>query len=368
VRPSKQTALLIGFLLLVAVLAPSPIAGAKEQTTTDQADVSVPRLSLEQTLEMALQANPSIIVSDLAVEEAELNLRSAQVNLRITVTPQQLEDAQAALDAARAEAQLTRQAQMQIARERYISVLKAQHTLLLAHAAVEQAERQLALVRERLSAGLATDTDLYLAENSLRHAQITQRQSEASLESERISFNLLLSRDLRAEFELIDSVNSEIPSSDLESDTATALASRLDVQVLKRALELAQRNRVAADPSYTSKAQIQRLEMAAEKAQIALDQVSARVVLEARDAILKLEMARIHADLAAEAFEHQQKLLQVAVLRHDSGLITAAELMDAQAAANVAEVQAVQALYDQALAVTRYLNTIGANTLPTPEK
>lgn len=367
-RPSRKTALLVGSLLLVALLAPSSIIGAQEQMTTAQTKGSTSRLSLEQTLEMALQANPSIIVSDLAVKEAELNLRSAQVNLRITVTPQQLEDAQAALDAARAEAQLTRQAQMQIARERYISVLKAQHTSLLAHAAVEQAERQLALVRERLSAGLATDTDLYLAENNLRHAQITQRQSEAALESERINFNMLLSRDLRADFELIDSVHSEIPTWDLESDTEAALANRLDVQVLKRALELAQRNQAAADPSYTPKAQIERLEMATERAQIALDQASARVVLEMRDAILNLEMAGIRANLAAEAFEHQQKLLQVAALRHDSGLITAAELMDAQAAANVAEVQAVQALYDQALAVTRYLNTIGANTLPQPEK
>lgn len=108
--------------------------------------------------------------------------------------------------------------------------------------------------------------------------------------------------------------------------------------------------------------------MAVEKAQIALDQASARIILETRDAVLRLEMARIQADLAAEAFEHQQRLLQVAVLRHDSGLITAAELMDAQAASNVAEVQAVQALYDQALAVTRYQNAIGANTLPTPDK
>jgi outer membrane protein TolC len=369
VRTSKLTALLIGFISLVAVLAASLIVGAEEQTTVvAAADSGVPRLSLEQTLELALQANPNIIITDLAVKEAELRLKEAQVNLRITVTPQQLEEAQAALEAARAEALLTRQAQMQTARERYISVLKAQHTLRLAHAGVEQAERQLALVRERLSAGLATDTDLYLAEDNLRRAQITLRQSQASLESERIRFNLLLSRDLRADFELIDDIQSEIPSWDLEADTDTALANRLDIQVLERSLELAKRNLAAADPSYTPKAQIERLEMAVEKAQIALEQARARVILETRDAILNLEMARIQADLAAEAFEHQQRLLQVAVLRHENGLITAGELMDAQAAANAAEIRAVQALYDQALAVTRYLNAIGADILPVAKK
>jgi outer membrane protein TolC len=264
--------------------------------------------------------------------------------------------------------QLTRQSQSLAAREQYISVLKAQHTLQLSSSAVEQAERNLNVMRGKSTVGLATDTELYLAESNLRRAQVTERTAQAGLETEQIRFNQLLSRDLKAAFELVDEVKYEIPTWDQERDTNQALAARLDVQVAKRNLELAQRNLKVADPSYTSQAQIERLQMAVDRAQISLDELTTRVVLEVRQTILSLETARINVELANSALDQQKKQLQVAVLRHDSGLTTTSDLLDAQTAANVAEVQAVQAMYDQALAVTRYLNTIGAAAVSAAQK
>jgi outer membrane protein TolC len=325
------------------------------------------KLTVAQAVELALQDNPTIILQSFVVKEAEYNLKVAKVNLKTTVTPQQLEDTEAALAAAEAQLQLTRQAQALAAREQYINVLKAQHTLELTSAAVTQANRNLAVVREKAAVGLATDTDLYEAESSLRKAEITQRTAEAGLETQQIKFNQLLSRDLRAPFELVDDVQYEIPVWDLAADTSKALASRLDVAVAQRKLELAQRNLRVADPSYTPIAQIERLEMAVEKAQIELDTLTTTVTLQVRDAILGLETANINVELANSALEQQRKQLQVAALRYDSGFITTADLADAQAAANVAEVQAVQAMYDQALAVTRYMNAIGAAAVPTAQ-
>ncbi|HHT27198.1 MAG TPA: TolC family protein [Firmicutes bacterium] len=325
------------------------------------------KLTVAQAVELALKDNPTVILQTFAVKEAELNVKIAKVNLKTTVTPQQLEDAEAALAAAEAQLQLTRQSQALAAREQYINVLKAQHTLELTGAAVAQANRNLTLVREKAAVGLATDNDLYEAESNLRKAEITQRTAEASLETQRIKFNQLLSRDLRAPFELVDDVQYEIPAWDATADTAKALAGRLDVAVAQRKLELAQRNLNVADPSYTPQAQIERLQMAVERAQIELDALTTTVILQVRDAILGLETAHINVELANAALEQQQKQLQVAMLRHDSGFITTADLADAQAAANVAEVQAVQAMYDQALAVTRYLNAIGAAAVPTAQ-
>ncbi len=114
-----------------------------------------------------------------------------------------------------------------------------------------------------------------------------------------------------------------------------------------------------ADPRYTSQAQIERFKMALERARLALQSAEIKVMLEVRNAITQLETARINAELANDALAQQQKQLQVATLRYDSGLITMAEFLDAQVLANAAEVSAVQAAYDAELAAARYLNVTG---------
>lgn len=376
VRPNPTKAILIQ-TCLAATIAVAPVYAATPATPVAPAAPAAPatpaapaapaaesaqvlQLTIAQAVEMALANNPNITLQTFSVKEAELALKAAQINLKTTVTPQQLEDSEAALAAAQAQLQLTRQAQAQAAREQYISVLKAQHTQQLAQAAVEQANRNLNVVREKLSAGLSTDTELYVAESNLRRAEVNLRFAEAGLETAQINFNQLLSRDLRAPIQLVDDINYDVPDWNLDRDTQQAIENRLDVQVAKRNLELAQRNLQAADPSFTAAAQIERLKIALERAQINVDQLTTRVVLEVRQAVLDLETARINLELANSALEQQKKQLQVAVLRHDSGLITTSDLLDAQAAANVAEVQAVQAAYEQTLAVTRYQNVTGA--------
>lgn len=367
VRISKCLTLIIAMTMAITGLAlangdtAEQVAATQPGTSTDAATNDVfMQLSLADTIALAEANSSTIALQELSVKEAELNLKTAQVNLNITYTTKQLEDAQATLAIAQAQVQLAHQAQALAACQHYISVLKAQHTLRLANANVEQADRQLNIVRERLSAGIATQTDLYLAESNLRRAQLTQRQATAALESENIQFNQLIGRHLFAPFELVDQPRQEIPTWDMDKDIAQAQATRLDITQLRTNLQLAERNLSLADERYTSQAQIERLKMAVERASIALEQVQIKVMLEVRDAIILLETARINAELANDALEQQLMQLQAATLRHDSGLITTSELLDAQAEANATEVKAVQATYDVELAIARYLNAIGS--------
>lgn len=355
-----MTMAITGLALATSDNAEQVVATQTISSTDTATNDVVLQLSLADTIALAEANSSTIALQELSVKEAELNLKTAQVNLNITYTTKQLEDAQAALAIAQAQVQLAHQAQALAACQHYISVLKAQHTLRLANANVEQADRQLNIVRERLSAGIATQTDLYLAESNLRRAQLTQRQATAALESENIQFNQLIGRHLFAPFELVDQPRQEIPTWDMDKDIAQAQATRLDITQLRTNLQLAERNLSLADERYTSQAQIERLKMAVERASIALEQVQIKVMLEVRDAIILLETARINAELANDALEQQLMQLQAATLRHDSGLITTSELLDAQAEANATEVKAVQATYDVELAIARYLNAIGS--------
>lgn len=355
-----MTMAITGLALATSDNAEQVVATQTISSTDTATNDVVLQLSLADTIALAEANSSTIALQELSVKEAELNLKTAQVNLNITYTAKQLEDAQATLAIAQAQVQLAHQAQALAACQHYISVLKAQHTLRLANANVEQADRQLNIVRERLSAGIATQTDLYLAESNLRRAQLTQRQATAALESENIQFNQLIGRHLFAPFELVDQPRQEIPTWDMDKDIAQAQATRLDITQLRTNLQLAERNLSLADERYTSQAQIERLKMAVERASIALEQVQIKVMLEVRDAIILLETARINAELANDALEQQLMQLQAATLRHDSGLITTSELLDAQAEANATEVKAVQATYDVELAIARYLNAIGS--------
>lgn len=355
-----MTMAITGLALATSDNAEQVVATQTISSTDTATNDVVMQLSLADTIALAEANSSTIALQELSVKEAELNLKTAQVNLNITYTAKQLEDAQATLAIAQAQVQLAHQAQALAACQHYISVLKAQHTLRLANANVEQADRQLNIVRERLSAGIATQTDLYLAESNLRRAQLTQRQATAALESENIQFNQLIGRHLFAPFELVDQPRQEIPTWDMDKDIAQAQATRLDITQLRTNLQLAERNLSLADERYTSQAQIERLKMAVERASIALEQVQIKVMLEVRDAIILLETARINAELANDALEQQLMQLQAATLRHDSGLITTSELLDAQAEANATEVKAVQATYDVELAIARYLNAIGS--------
>lgn len=355
-----MTMAITGLALATSDNAEQVVATQTISSTDTATNDVVLQLSLADTIALAEANSSTIALQELSVKEAELNLKTAQVNLNITYTAKQLEDAQATLAIAQAQVQLAHQAQALAACQHYISVLKAQHTLRLANANEEQADRQLNIVRERLSAGIATQTDLYLAESNLRRAQLTQRQATAALESENIQFNQLIGRHLFAPFELVDQPRQEIPTWDMDKDIAQAQATRLDITQLRTNLQLAERNLSLADERYTSQAQIERLKMAVERASIALEQVQIKVMLEVRDAIILLETARINAELANDALEQQLMQLQAATLRHDSGLITTSELLDAQAEANATEVKAVQATYDVELAIARYLNAIGS--------
>ncbi len=213
-------------------------AAAPPAAALESAPAGATQYSLADTISLALAKSSTVALQELAVKEAELNLKTAQVNLNTTYTAKQLEDAEAALAAAQAQLQLSRDEQALTASERYISVLKAQDTLALADAGVEQAGRQQNLVRERYSAGLATETDVYNADSNLRRAQLTQRQAQAALENERIQFNQLIGTDLRAPFSLINELKQDIPAWDMERDTTQALENRLDIRVLRKNLEL----------------------------------------------------------------------------------------------------------------------------------
>lgn len=365
VRAGADKGGLVALLILsfLCILGIAPGAGAQGPSEPGSPPV---RLTLEQAIALGLKASPAMQRAQLRRDLAALELRRAEVNVRATVTPLELEEARKRKERADHEVQLQRVQTALDVERLYYGVLRAEDTLALRQNATERAVRQLDIARRRHASGQVTDLQLREVEQGLLAAELAEKEAEQALQLAwmRLRQTLGIGEDVPLELEPMIAVDDDVLQ---EDGVAEAEARRFEVIWAKQALEDARRAVELADNDYTPRVELERAQIALAEAELALSETLNSIRLEVWNAALALKVAEGRYELALEKQDLAAAQLDLAELRYHNGLNTVLDVLNAQSALAAAEVEVVAAYYDYSMARAVYLQAIGRGFDRWPE-
>lgn len=415
-------------LVLIAIPAAAP---ARVHAQGAQA------LTLEAAMVSAVDRHPSVVAAARAVQAAEARLvqaragtapqvsvtgRTALGTLGATgsptggdastshnvavgatlplydggITAQQVAQAQASLEGARASFAAARQDAALTAAEAYFQVLRARRTVEVREAAVQTAQAQVRQAEAFFRAGTAAQADVIRARAAAASAEaelVTARgQVEITVASLRSAMALPLDQPIDVADPAVPAavaVSAAEASNEAARQRPEVQRSDADVRSAEAAVRLA-RIRAGLQVAVNANGSVQvtpdpgqagwsvsatvshplfdggRSKAAVEEATANLGAAAARreaTLLQIRtqayqaavgvtSASARVEATRVSAEAAAEA-------LRVTEGRYQAGVGTLLEVLDAQSAASQARVAAVQAVYDLHLAVVSLQHAVG---------
>ena len=239
----------------------------------------------------------------------------------------------------------------------YFEVLRSEMALELSRSALEQAQAQLETNRLRRAQGLLSDIDVLAAEAQVITAELELNRARANETSARIALNRLLGLGPEASLELAGELRTERVEVDLDAAIATALAERLELRRARALVELRELELSAAELE-TPLAE-RRARLAVERARLELAEREMDVILEVRQNHQAVVEAEARIPIQEKNLARAAESLRITQLRHDAGLVTAINVIEAQRAAFQAEMQLIQAEFDYRIALARFYRSAG---------
>lgn len=322
------------------------------------AEAAPKELTLEEAIRRGIATSPDMRRAELRLESAALEWRRAEVNARATVPPVEMERIKQALERAQLEVMLTRVATALHIERLYYDVLQARDTLLLRESATERAARQLDIARRRHASGQLTELQLREGEQSLSAAELAEREAQHRLHMARMALQRATGLD-GEDVVLTEEVDMAPEAVDVERDIADALERRLELLFARRAVEEAQRAVELADNDYTPRIEWERARIALAEAELAYRDEEERVRREVWASALALVEAEGRHALALQQLDLAADQLELAELRHQNGLNTVLDVLNAQSRFAAAEVEVVAARYNYNIARAAYLQAAG---------
>lgn len=317
------------------------------------------KLTLDKSVAYALEGSPLIALAELSLKEAELAYTEARVDSEFTISRKALLAAQKSLEDVRSDLEAKKQEVAFLIRQAYYDVLLADATLNLYRESLAKASKQLQITKGRVSAGLASKVDLAVAENNEASARIALEGALADREQKLMQFNAALGRDLGAAVELAEKLAFEPINVKADESLSYALEHRRDLKDAEAVINLLQDELTAAQAEGTPSVEQERVKLALAKAEIGLRQKRDSVVLDVKASYSGLVQAQKLVGLAQRGVEVAGSTLKLVESKHQVGLATTMQLLEAQNAVSQAEVGVLKAIYNYNTAWGQFLRATG---------
>jgi outer membrane protein TolC len=272
----------------------------------------------------------------------------------------------------------------------YYGAMTAKKFAAISENAVQIRKEHLKVARAKFEAGETTKITVLSAEISLNSAEQDLKSAENALALAKESIQLLIGR--RADFTLVPPTPPKRPEGNLEQHIAEAMGKRRDLVAAQLNLELAEQakadawyrflpslvavgNLRVADvkgftneymtwniglalsiPLYDGGLRYAYLDEAKSKmraAEIGIRQTKDNIVSEIHQLWLKLEMAEAKLDKAHQSVELAREQVSLAKASFEAGATTNLEVLDANAALFISEMNEAQEELNQQLAILR---------------
>lgn len=352
------------FLLLLIGLVASLWSGAAAWAEETRQDVS-----LEQALEIARQNSLTIKQAQLKVREAEFNFKQAEAASIMRPSPTLLLQAQSGLDLARQELLLAEDDLALTVETDFYSVLKAENLLQVAQEALESAERHEEVAKKKLAAGTVTKLDVIKATRNVLSAQANITQARHGRDLALMKFRQSLGVKLDAPvYPAGSAFGFEPVTLNLEDDLAFALANRMEIQQLKVALEVAEKNVELSDNDYTAPLTLEQAKINLEKAKLQYEQARDGLILEINQSYLAVIDAAERIKALEKGVEEAEETLRLSELSYEADMITSNEVQDAQIGVTQAKTEYINAVFDYNLAKARYFRAVARALRPETQE
>lgn len=326
------------------------------------------QVSLAEAVALAEEHNLALRTARIAADDARVALEQARASQVARPDPVALLQAQSAADVAARQLELARQQlRLQVA-EDYFAVLRAENLIQVTQEGLALAQRQLQVAREKFRAGVAAEVEVLRATSQVTDLQATLLQQEGNRRLALLKFRQTLgippdapTRPARQTIEF------QPLTASLEEDLARALQQRVEILQAQAALEAARKQVELSDNSYTPRLQLERARLAAQRAEVALEQARNTVDLGIRQQYQALQDAAQRIEVLKQRIREAEETLRMTQSLYDASAATDVELLSAQSALTQARTNYVHALFDYQLARLRYLQAVGRISLSEDE-
>jgi len=362
--------LLAVVLCLVTACALFTFAGADEAEDTMT-------LTLQQSVDYALENSAAIKLSHTAVEKAEVGYKEAKSAYdkadkagglsredRMLMSSQMIFENykmtegyyKEMADMGRTLAEKGREQTIETVKmavqSAYFNLLFAQDKAEIQRSILDSAKKDMDIAGKKYELGMVSQVDVLSSEAALESAKLGYNTATRDLEYQRMSFNKTLGLPLKTEVGLTDSLTfEEPPGADIEEEVTLALQNRYEVIAAKeqyRVNELNHKLTLGWYPENTFVTRQARYDM--ESTHQSLVNAEQDVELSVRKAYMDMQSAYDSIGVLSKNVERLQKAYDIARLRYDTGMATSQEVVNALNALNDIKLQHLQAVHGYNLA------------------
>lgn len=323
-------------------------------------------LTLQQAVDLALKQSPTILQAQNALEGARLDHEQAVAEQLVRTSALTALQAETNWQIAQKNFELARVDLATAVESAYYDVLRAQQALSLAQANLDQAKKQLEATRTRFRVGMVAQADLLAGEAQVANAQVSVSQADSNLLIARMKLNNTLGLELDREVRLTEDFSYEPLSLNLAEDLNNALAHRVEIEKAQAAVRLAEKGVEVNDNDYTPDIARRQARLDLADARLALAAQRNSIVLEVQQAFQAVQTAAARQSVQKTLIDQAEQNLRAAQLRYNAGAITDIELASAQTALYKAQSDALQAVFDYNVALSKYWRAVARSRAGQP--
>lgn len=331
-------------------------------------------LSMEKSIELALENNSEIKQAKLDVEKAEIGVtktkdfaedkniptmskNSISEGMLKKYNPRQ---AEGTLTINKKKEEFTEKKVKLAVEKAYYDVLKASQLLNVKKLALQRAQEQVRLVQANFKAGKAAKVDVTSMETNAAIAVADVSVYETGYKVAVMNFNKVIGLDIETPVKLTAKLKYvPLAKIDLEKSVQDALENSVEL-VAQREQKAIADVLLQLQDSYYSASGYSYQEQAVDNKKAALNikdkEIEIRIAV--KQAYLNLRSAEDRIKFLGKALDKQKEAVRIATLKYKVGLATNADILDANVALDDSEEKYTGAIYDFNLAKAQFENSM----------
>jgi outer membrane protein len=335
-------------------------------------------LTLEQAIELGLRNNPTLLASQLAVDNA--NIEADKLNLAASSMRYLYERNSGSylqyVDVPRKTANMTilsAQLSYEAVKNTVIAGIKqAYYSVQQAQEMVEINQQNMAIskdlfekTKKKFELGMVAKQEVLSAELSCIKAKNDYNSAVNAYKTAKMSLNILLGNDVMTELILTNRLEfKDYEPAAIAEAVQKALENNYEIKIKESAFELAELNHTAARKMYDSiNFNYRAAETAYKKAAAELDSKKKDIEMGVRSDYMALIQKKREVESGQKAVELAEQGLTIAQATYDAGMSVITDVEQAQTTLKQAKLGLSKAVLDYNLAISKFEDSMGTGRI-----
>jgi len=367
-------------LLAVMAVAFAAAAAAADTNILDSMEFQGEgmELTLEQAIELGLQNNPTLLASQLAIDNAKidadkLNLTASSLKdfydrnsgyyIQYVLIPRKTADF--TLNSAQLSYEAVKNTVAAGIEQAYYGAQQAQEMVEIYLQNLAISKDLYEKTKKKFELGMVAKQDVLSAELSFIKAENDYNSAVNTLKTAKMSLNILLGNDVMTELKLTSRLEfREYEPVSIAVAVQKALENNYEIKIKEGALELAELSQAAARRLYDSiDFNYRAAETAYKKAEAELASKKKDIEMGVRTDYMTLIQKKREVESGRKAVELAEQGLKIAQASYDAGMAVITDVEQAQTSLKQARLGLSKAILDYNLAISKFEDSMGVGRI-----